>query len=83
MVYYAKGIRKFGRELGIHVTDFPQFGLIGRFVEQEREPDNSLISGYGQTEKEIRHYEQREPDQEPDPRKEQEEYLERRRRECI
>jgi hypothetical protein len=29
MEFYAKGVRKFERELNISVTDFPQFGLIG------------------------------------------------------
>src|SRR5215467_13822474 len=35
MVHYAKGIRKLERQLGIPVMDFPQFGLIGRLVEEE------------------------------------------------
>lgn len=89
MFYYAKGIRKFERELGVPVMDFPQFGLIGQFVDQEREPDNNMKSGiYSQTE--IRNYEQREQleypyrmEHEPDPWKEQEEYMQRRGRECI
>lgn len=91
MFYYAKGIRKFQRELGIHVMDFPQFGLVGRFVEQERVPNNNWIFGSDrQTDQEIREYEQREQaedtyriEQEPDPWKEQEEYMQRRGRECI
>jgi hypothetical protein len=91
MFYYAKGIRKFGRQLGIEVMDFPQFGLIGRFVEQEREPVNYWKSGsYRQTDEEIQEYEQRDQtedpyrmEQEPDPWKEQEEYMQRRGRECI
>jgi hypothetical protein len=91
MFYYAKGIRKFQRELGIHVMDFPQFGLVGRFVEQERVPVNNWKSGdYRQTDQEIREYEQREQaedtygmEQEPDPWKEQEEYMQRRSQECV
>ena len=83
MFYYAKGVRKFQRELGIRIMDFPQFGLIGQFVDQEREPDNNLISSsYRQTEQEIRDYEQREQAEDPyrmeqEPDQEQRNWLER------
>jgi hypothetical protein len=31
--YYAKGVQKFERELGIEVTDFPQIGILAIDVE--------------------------------------------------
>ena len=41
MKYYAKGIRKFQRELEISVLDFPQLGLIGELTnEEERDSSN-------------------------------------------
>jgi hypothetical protein len=45
MEYYAKGIRKFQRELNISVSKLPQFSLLGRKMpEADSEnywPDNS------------------------------------------
>jgi hypothetical protein len=58
MVYYAKGIRKLEGQLGISVMDFPKFGLVGRFVEQERESENETIWGsFEQVEKDLEDYE--------------------------
>jgi hypothetical protein len=59
MEYYAEGIRKFARQLGIPVMDFPQLGLEGPFVEQERESENeySYWGGSEQVEDELDDYE--------------------------
>ena len=40
MEYYAKGIRKFQRELNISVSEFPQFGLLGRKMPEELDSEN-------------------------------------------
>ena len=81
LVYYAEGIRKFERELSITVTEFPQLGLLGRKMRQERDSENYFAYGNScaQTEKELAEYEQQEQaedryrtQQEPDLRKEQE-----------
>jgi hypothetical protein len=42
--YYAKGIRKFQRELKKPVLDFPQLGLIGELTnEEERDSNNEWV----------------------------------------
>ncbi len=46
MEHYAKGIRKFQRELNISVSEFPQFGLLGQKMPEELDsanywPDNN------------------------------------------
>ena len=40
MFHYAKGIRKFQRELKTSVSEFPQFGLVGRITTAEEEEQN-------------------------------------------
>ena len=55
MEYYAKGIRKFQRELKISVSEFPRFALLGRKMSEELDsenywPDNNSCS---QTQKEL------------------------------
>lgn len=59
MIYYAKGIRKLARQLDIPALSFPQFGLVGHFVEQERgsENDYSTWVSFEQIEKELEGYE--------------------------
>ena len=49
MEYYAKGIRKFQRELKISVSEFPRFALLGQKMPEELDsenywPDRALIS---------------------------------------
>ena len=59
MEYYAKGIRKFERELNISVAEFSQFGLIGARTPYEQDPENVFDYGnsYAQVEKELEQYE--------------------------
>jgi hypothetical protein len=60
MVHYAKGIRKLEMQLGIPVMDFPQFGLIGRLVEEEEHDDDSDYSTFGSSrrvEQDLKDYE--------------------------
>jgi len=60
MVYYAKGIRKLESQLGISVMDFPQFGLIGRLVEEEEHEDDNDYSTFGsfrRVEQDLKDYE--------------------------
>ena len=40
MKYYAKGIRKFQRELKISVSEFPRFALLGRKMPEEPDSEN-------------------------------------------
>ncbi|MGC2670194.1 MAG: hypothetical protein WA220_13535 [Candidatus Nitrosopolaris sp.] len=40
MKYCAKGIRKFQRELKTSVSEFPQFGLLGRKMPEEFDSEN-------------------------------------------
>jgi hypothetical protein len=86
MFHYAKGIRRLQRELKISVSEFPQFGLIGRITAEEEQnlPDRS----YTETQNEIENYELQEQDpykieHEPDLTEEQEEYFSRIRQEWI
>jgi hypothetical protein len=90
MFHYAKGIRRLQRELKTSVSEFPQFGLIGRITtaeEEERDLENYLPDRtYAQTE----NYELQEQEQdpyrihrEPDLTEEQEEYFRRIRQEWI
>jgi hypothetical protein len=89
MEYYAKGIRKFQRELNISVSKLPQFSLLGRKMpEADSEnywPDNNSCA---QIQKELEDYRSQELAEDPyridpDLRKEQEEYFTRIRQEWI
>jgi hypothetical protein len=40
MEYYAKGIKKFQRELKISVSEFPRFALLGRKMPEELDSEN-------------------------------------------
>ena len=86
MEYYAKGIRKFQRELKTSVSEFPQFGLLGRRMPQEFDSENYWpdSSSCAQTQKELEDYRLQELAEDPfrieresDLRKEQEEYFRR------
>ena len=92
MEYYAKGIRKFQRELKKSVSEFPQFGLLGWKMPQEIDSENYWpdSNSCAQTQKELDDYELQEVaedpfriEREPDPRKEQEEYFRRIRQEFV
>jgi hypothetical protein len=86
MKYYAKGIRKFQRELNISVSEFPQFRLLGRKMPEEVDPEkhwpDSSSNSCAQTQKELEGYRLQELAEDPyrseledDPTKEQEEYF--------
>jgi hypothetical protein len=86
MIYYAKGIRKFQRELMKTESDFPQLGLVGPRTLQEVDSmsdrcDRFRYSEMEELEKlEMQQQQQRDPfriEREPDPRKTQEEYFRR------
>jgi len=86
MEYYSKGISKFQRELNISVSEFPQFGLVGRKMPQELDSENYWpdSSSCAQTQKELEDYRLQEVAKDPfriergpDLRKEQEEYFRR------
>jgi hypothetical protein len=90
--YYAKGIRKFQRELKISVSEFPRFGLLGRKMLEELDSVNYWpdSNGCAQTQKELEDYRPQELaedpyriEREPDLTKEQEEYFRRIRQEWI
>ena len=90
--YYAKGIRKFQRELEISVLDFPQLGLTGELTkDEERDSNNEWVCrSSGDVQKEIEDYEVQKVaedplrvEREPDLRKGQEEYFRRIRQEWI
>ena len=69
MFHYAKGISRLQRELKISVSDFPQFGLVGRITTvEEEEEQNSPGLGYTQTQNEFENHELQEQDpfSEPD-----------------
>jgi len=92
MEYYANGIRKFQRELKKSVSEFPQFGLLGRKMLEESGSENYWpdSNSCAQTQKELDDYELQEVaedpfriEREPDPRKEQEEYFRRIRQEFV
>jgi hypothetical protein len=61
MFHYAKGIRRLQRELKTSVSEFPQFGLVGRITAAEVEERNSenywLDPSCAQTQNEIENYE--------------------------
>ena len=92
MKYCAKGIRKFQRELKTSVSEFPQFGLLGRkmpeeFDSENYQPDSSSCT---QIQKELEDYRLQELAEDPyriqledDPTKEQEEYFRRIRQEWM
>ncbi len=92
MEYYAKGIRKFRRELKISLSEFPRFALLGQKMPEEPDlenywPDNNSCS---QTQKELEDYRLQELAEDPyrfeledDLAKEQEEYFRRIRREWM
>ena len=42
MFHYAKGIRRLQHELKASVSEFPQFGLIGRITTAEKEEEQNL-----------------------------------------
>lgn len=44
MIYYAKGIRKFQRELKIPISDFPHLGLTGEFTNDEELGSDTELS---------------------------------------
>jgi hypothetical protein len=92
MKYYAKGIRKFQRELNISVSEFPQFDLLGRKMPKEVDPENYWpeTNSRSQTQKELEDYKLQELaedpfriQREPDPIKEQEEYFRRIRESFV
>jgi hypothetical protein len=92
MKYYAKGIRKFQRELDISVLAFPQLGLIGELTnDEDRDSNNEWICrNSGDVQKEMKDYELQELaedpyriEREPDLTKEQEEYYRRIRQEWM
>jgi hypothetical protein len=92
MEHYAKGIRKFQRELKISVSEFPQFGLLGRKMPDEVDPENYWPESNSctQTQKELEDYRLQELAEdpfrfqlEPDLREEQEEYFRRIRQEWM
>ncbi|MGB6672807.1 MAG: hypothetical protein WBE34_10265 [Candidatus Nitrosopolaris sp.] len=84
--YYAKGIRKFQRELKKPVLDFPQLGLIGELTnEEERDSNNEWVCRNSRdVQKETEDYELQKIAEDPfrieheeDLTKEQEEYFRR------
>ena len=86
MEYYAKGIRKFQRELKKSVSEFLQFGLLGRKMPKESDSENYWpdSSSCTQIQKELEDYRLQELAEdpfrielEPDLRKEQKEYFRR------
>jgi hypothetical protein len=92
MEYYAKGIRKFQRELKISVSEFPRFALLGRKMAEEPDSENYWpdSNSYAQTQKELEDYRSQELAEdpyrielEPDGTKEQEEYFRRIRQEWM
>ncbi len=92
MEYYAKGIRKFQRELETSVSEFPRFGLLGRKMPEEADLENYWpdSSSSAHTERELEDYRLQELaedpyriEREPDLPKEQEEYFRRIRQEWM
>jgi len=92
MEYYAKGIRKFQRELKISVSEFPRFALLGRKMSEELDSENYWpdSNSCAQIQKELEDYRLQELaedphriEHEPDLTKEQEEYFRRIRQEWI
>ncbi|MFZ0897099.1 MAG: hypothetical protein WAZ77_21575, partial [Candidatus Nitrosopolaris sp.] len=82
--YYAKGIRKFQRELKKPVLDFPQLGLTGELTnEEERDSNNEWVCRNSRdVQKETEDYELQKMAEDPfrieheeDLTKEQEEYF--------
>jgi hypothetical protein len=62
MEYYAKGIRKFQRELQISVSEFPRFALLGQKMPEEFDAENywpdsdTNSNSCSQTQKELEDY---------------------------
>ena len=92
MEYYAKGIRKFQRELKIYISEFPRFALLGRRMPEELDSENYWpdSNSCAQTQKELEDYRLQELAEdpyrielEPDGTKEQEEYFGRIRQEWM
>jgi hypothetical protein len=94
MEYYAKGIRKFQRELKISVSEIPPFALLGRKMPEELESENhwpdTNSNSCSQTRKELEDYRLQELAEDPyrieledDPTKEQEESFRRIRQEWM
>jgi hypothetical protein len=91
MEYYAKGIRKFQRELNISVSKLPQFSLLGRkSLKQIQKITGQIIVVAHKRGRELADYRLQELaedpfriEREPDLRKEQEEYFTRIRQEWI
>ena len=92
MEYYAKGIRKFQRELKTSVSEFPRFGLLGRKMQDKLDSENYWpdSSSCVQNRKELEDYRLQELaedpyriEREPDLTKEQEKYFRRIRQEWI
>ena len=92
MEYYAKGIRKFQRELKISVSEFPRFALLGQKMPEELDSENYWpdSNSCAQTQKELEDYRLQELAEdpyrielEPDPIREQEDYFRRIRQEWM
>ena len=94
MEFYAKGIRKFQRELKISVSEFPRFALLGQKMPEEVDSENywpdTNSNSCSQTQKELEDYRLQELAEDPyrfvledDPTKEQEEYFRRIRQEWM
>lgn len=92
MEYYAKGIRKFQRELKISLSEFPRFALLGQKMPEEPDPENYWPdnNSCSQTQKELEDYRLQELAEGPyrfeledDLAKEQEEYFRRIRKEWM
>jgi hypothetical protein len=80
--HYAKGIRRLQGKLRITVSEFPQFGLVGRITIAEEEEQNLSGQSYAHTQNETENYELLEQNQrEPDLTEEREEYFRRIRQE--
>jgi len=58
MEYYAKGIRKFQRELKISFSEFPRFGLLGRKMPEDTDSENYWpdSNSCARTQKELEDY---------------------------
>ena len=92
MEFYAKGMRKFQRELKISVSEFPPFALLGQKMPEEPDSENywPVNNSCSQTQKELEDYRLQELVEDPyrieledDPTKELEEYFRRIRQEWM
>ena len=86
MFHYAKGIRRLQRELKTSVSEFPQFGLVGRITSVEEEVDQ-VMHRHRTKLKTMNHKNKKKTpfgiEREPDLTEEQEEYFRRIRQEWI